>query len=125
MAVSNSAVSELLAVTALRNKEAIVSPRRRICQSNMVLLDQFFREYADLFEWVRPKSGCVGFPLLKSNLPVEDFAQQLADGPGVLIMPSSVFGFEGNFFRIGFSRTTMPQSLDRFKEFVDTHRKSW
>ncbi len=40
-------------------------------------------------------------------------------------MLSSVFDFAGNFFRIGFGSTTMPQSLERFKEFVDTNRKSW
>jgi aspartate/methionine/tyrosine aminotransferase len=91
----------------------------------MLLLDEFFEHYAELFEWVRPKGGCVGFPLLKSDLPVEEFAQQLVDGPGVLIMPASVFDFAGNFFRIGFSRTTMPRSLERFKEFVDANRKSW
>ena len=125
LAVCNSAVSELHAVTALRNSETIVSRRRGICQENMVLLDEFFEEYADLFEWVRPKSGCVGFPLLKSVLPVEDFAQQLVDGPGVLVMPASVFDFAGNFFRIGFGRTSMPQSLERFKAFVDTNRESW
>ena len=122
MAVCNAAVSELHAVTALRNKEAIVSHRRGICRSNMVLLDAFFEEYAQLFEWVRPKSGCVGFPLFRSDHSVEDFAQELVDGPGVLVMPASVFGFPGNFFRIGFGRTTMPQSLERFREFVDTHR---
>jgi aspartate/methionine/tyrosine aminotransferase len=122
MAVCNSAVSEFHAVTALRNKEAIASSRRRICLSNMVLLDEFFEEYADLFEWVRPKSGCVGFPRLKSELSVEEFAQQLVDGPGVLVMPASVLGFDGNFFRIGFGRTTMPRSLERFTELADTHR---
>ena len=55
---------------------------------------------------------------------VEEFAQQLADGPGVLVMPASVFDFSGNFFRIGFGRTTMPRSLERFTEWVDTHRHS-
>jgi aspartate/methionine/tyrosine aminotransferase len=124
MAVCNSAVSEFHAVTAFRNKAAIISSRRQICISNMVLLDDFFEEYADLFEWVRPRSGSVGFPKLKSKLSVEEFAQQLADGPGVLVMPASVFGFAGNFFRIGFSRHTMPRSLEKFTEWVDTHRNS-
>ena len=124
MAVCNSAVSELHAVTALRNKAAIVSSRRQICLSNMVLLDAFFEEYADMFEWVRPKSGCVGLPKLKLELSVEVFAQQLVDGPGVLVMPASVFGFAGNFFRIGFGRTTMPRSLERFTELADSHRNS-
>ena len=40
-------------------------------------------------------------------------------------MPASVFDFAGNFFRIGFGRTSMPQSLERFKAFVDTNRESW
>jgi len=125
MAVCNAAVSELQAVAALRSKKTIVERRRQICQENMVLLDEFFEVYGDLFEWVRPKSGCVGFPLLKSKHSVEDFAQQLVDGPGVLVMPASVFDFPGNFFRIGFGRTTMPRSLERFREFVDTTRGSW
>ena len=125
MAVCNAAVSELLAVTALRNAEAIVSRRRQICRENLALLDDFFAEYADLFEWVRPKSGCVGFPLLGSRLSVEELARRLAEGPGVLIHPASVFGLAGNFFRIGFGRTTMPRSLERFMEFVDANRKAW
>ena len=40
-------------------------------------------------------------------------------------MPSNVYDFAGKFFRIGFGRTTMPRSLERFKEFVDTNRKAW
>ncbi len=125
MAVCNAAPSELHAITAFRNAETIISRQRRICLDNMVLLDRFFEEYANLFEWVRPRSGCVGFPRLKSEVSVDDFAQQLADGPGVLVMPASVYDFAGNFFRIGFAHTTMPRSLERFEEFVDANRKSW
>ena len=113
-------MSELQAVTALRNQEAIVARRREICLSNLALLDEFFEEFADLFAWVRPVSGCVGFPQLQGGLSVEDFAQRLVDGPQILVMPASVFGCAGNFFRIGFGRTTMPRSLERFTEFVGT-----
>jgi len=122
MAVCNSAVAEFHAVTALRNQATILSSRREICLANMALLDAFFADYADLFEWVRPKSGCVGFPKLKSKLSVEEFAQRLADGPGILVMPASVFDTPGNFFRIGFGKRTMPRSLEQFTGWVDAHR---
>jgi aspartate/methionine/tyrosine aminotransferase len=118
-------MAELHALTALRNAETIVSRRRQICRENLVLLGRFFDEYQELFEWVSPRSGCVGYPRFKSELRVEELTRQLAEGPGVLIMPASVFAHSGNFFRIGFGRTTMPAALQRFTEFVDANRKTW
>jgi hypothetical protein len=36
----------------------------------------------------------------------------------VMLLPSSVYGFEGNYFRIGFARKNMPEALEKLEDFL-------
>ena len=56
---------------------------------------------------------------------IEDFAEELMDSTGVLILPGSVFDVKGNHFRLSFGRKIMPEALNRFKDFVDQHQEKW
>jgi aspartate/methionine/tyrosine aminotransferase len=116
--ICNSAPSEVLALIALRAREVLLSRAREIVASNLERLDRFFRDWAGTVEWVRPRGGTVAFPRLVDGTPVEDFARELVESKGVLVMPGPVFDHPGPHFRIGFGRRNVAEALGRFEEFL-------
>lgn len=117
--ICNSAPSEILSLIALRAKDKILARNHNIMRSNLNLLDAFFKDYAYLFRWVRPKGGCIGFPELLSKESIDSFCKKLVEKQGVLLMPGSIYSTPGNFFRIGFGRENMPAGLEKLIEFIE------
>jgi aspartate/methionine/tyrosine aminotransferase len=64
--ICNSAPSEIISLIALRNKDKILARNNLIVAENLKLLDVFIERYKNLFEWVRPQGGCIGFVKYKS-----------------------------------------------------------
>lgn len=118
--ICNSAPSEVIALISLRNKDKILSRNNQIVAENLKILDQFMEEYSDIFEWVRPQGGCVGFVKYKAPESIESFSERLVQEKGVLLMPASIYDYPSNHFRIGFGRKNMPIALGRLKEFLDS-----
>lgn len=123
LSICNSAPSEVLALIALRSSEQILARNLSLMRRNILLLDNFFDEYSTLFEWTRPKGGCVGFPRFKGSYLIDDLAENLMAETGVLILPGSVFDIDRNHFRIGFGRDNMTEALTHFKEFISRDLK--
>ncbi|HYH93358.1 MAG TPA: aminotransferase class I/II-fold pyridoxal phosphate-dependent enzyme [Candidatus Saccharimonadales bacterium] len=117
--ICSSAPSEVLALIGLRARETVLARSRAIVSSNLERLDAFFDEWVDRFTWVRPRAGSVGFPRLTvPGLSIDDWAADLVEAEGVLLLPGSQFGFGGNHFRLGFGRTDLPVALDRLEAFA-------
>ena len=118
--ICSSAPSEILALIALRARETVLTRSRAIVEANLPLLDAFFAERPEAIVWVRPRAGSVAFPRL--TLPgttVDDFAAELVEAEGVLLLPGSRFGHPGNHFRVGYGRTDLPVALGRLAAFAD------
>jgi aspartate/methionine/tyrosine aminotransferase len=115
--ICNAAPSEILALVGLRARARLVDRARNIIDSNLPLLDDFFRRRADRFAWVRPVAGSVCFPRLTDG-DIDAFAAELVEREGVLLLPSSQFGYSGNHFRLGYGREDMPEALDRLDRFL-------
>jgi aspartate/methionine/tyrosine aminotransferase len=115
-----SAPSEILALIALRARDRVLKRSREIVFANLEHLDRFFAEWPDVFTWVRPRGGSIAFPALRSDWPVSEFAQQLAEREGVVVVPAPVFEFPGNHFRIGLGRRNLPEALDRVTHAIGT-----
>lgn len=116
--ICNSAPAEVLSLISLRNKDKILDRNNQIATNNLQLLDQFFHEYNNLFQWVRPQGGCVGFVEYKGSVSIDSFCDQLVKEKSVLLMPASIYNHNSNHFRIGFGRRNMPECLLKLKEFV-------
>jgi aspartate/methionine/tyrosine aminotransferase len=115
--ICSSAPSEVLALIALRAKDAVLARTREIVSKNLTVLDSFFARNAERFSWVRPRASSVGFPKLIDG-DVDEFAAQLVEREGVLILPASQFRYSGNHFRLGFGRRDMAEALARLERFA-------
>jgi aspartate/methionine/tyrosine aminotransferase len=122
-----SRAGEIQAMMVLRLKEKIIGRNLEIIQENLTLLDQYFEENAELFEWVRPQASGTAFVKFNGPIDADELAAQLLE-TGILVFGPSIFDCEENlkqYFRIGFSRRTMPAALEAFKKFVDERKNNW
>jgi len=113
-----SAPAEILSLIALRAKEKVVGRCNQIVLDNIAHVDTFFDRWQELFSWVRPEGGTVGFPLLKAPIPIDKFVTELIEQEGVMLLPGQVFDHPENRFRIGLGRRSLPQALERLDNFL-------
>lgn len=118
LSICNSSPAEVISLIALNNREKILKRNNQIVANNLALIDSFVEEYSDFFSWVRPRGGCVGFMKYKGLEAVDDFCKRLIQEKGVLLMPASIYDYNGNHFRIGFGRKNMPEALNKLREFL-------
>ena len=115
--ICNSAPSEFLAEVAIRNRQKLIDRNLGIIKHNLAIIDDLFSRHADLFQWVRPQAGSMGFPrLLKGD--IEDFCDDLVRKAGVLLLPGSMYDDSRNHFRLGLGRRNLPQAVERLDEFL-------
>jgi aspartate/methionine/tyrosine aminotransferase len=124
LSICNAGPSERLALIALKAREGILARNRAIVSANLVLLEAFFASYPDLFEWVRPDGGCVGYPRYLGKDGTDAFARRLVEEAGVLILPSGIYRSElgptpTDRFRIGFGRNGLEQGLAAFRKHLE------
>jgi aspartate/methionine/tyrosine aminotransferase len=118
--ICSSAPSEILSIIALRAGPRVLARSRGIIDANLEILDAFFDDWADRFTWVRPRAGSIGFPRLTvPGVRIDDWAAELVQTEGVLLIPGSQFEYPGNHFRLGFGRTDMPEALGRLETFAE------
>ena len=115
--ICNSAPSEFLATLALRHIKTIVQRNLQIIRENLDRLNRFFGAHKDLFDWYQPRAGSIAFPVLLRG-SVDEFCDDLLTRAGVLLVPGTLYGSGFNSFRIGFGRKNLPESLERFEQYI-------
>ena len=124
LSICNSAPSERLAVFALGVRDKILARNRGLIRRNLSVLDQFFSDYSDLFDWYHPDGSCVAFPRYIGKGGIETLCETLVNESGVLLLPASVYHSElmetpQDRFRIGFGRANMGDGIAAFRGFLD------
>jgi aspartate/methionine/tyrosine aminotransferase len=114
--ICSAAPSELLAQIALKARERILAGNLELLRKNLAILEDFFAEYARLFEWYLPDGGSIGYPRYLGPEGVEAFAAELVEQTGVLLLPGSVYQSElgatpENRFRVGYGRANLPEGI--------------
>lgn len=123
LSICNAAPSEALAIIALENSGRILDRNNRLIAANLAGLEAFFADFPDLFDWYRPDGGCIGYPRYKGRDGVENFARDLVETAGVLLLPA------GNYrsdltpvpldrFRIGFGRANIGEGIAAMRSFL-------
>lgn len=119
--ICSSAPSEVLAIIALRNREAILERNLAIIRSNLSHLRFFFHKHEDRLQWEEPKAGTVVFPRLlgsPSSASTEQYCEALVQQHGVMLLPATVYGYEEPCFRLGFGRSNLPRVLEVWDEVL-------
>ena len=116
--ICNNAPGEILSIIALQNKNKILERNFQIISKNLQLLDSFFKIHNKLFTWKPPIAGTIAFPELRGNIPIAEFCQNLVEQEKTMLLPATVYGFEGNYFRIGFARKNLNQGLEKLDKFI-------
>jgi aspartate/methionine/tyrosine aminotransferase len=121
--ICGAAPSELLAQIALKARDRILVRNRALIAKNLPLLEAFFAEHDDLFEWYLPDGGCIGYPRYLGRDGVEAFARRLVEESGVLLLPASVYRSElgatpTDRFRIGYGRDNMEAGLSALRSHL-------
>ncbi len=118
LSICNSAPSEFLASVALRHQETLLQRNRKIIKDNLALLNEFFARYAHVFAWQAPKAGPIAFPRLLIEQGIESFCADLVQKKGVLLLPGTACGDQGQHFRVGFGRKNMSACLELLEEYL-------
>jgi aspartate/methionine/tyrosine aminotransferase len=117
--ICSSAPSEILALIALRAREAVLGRSRAIVAENLPVLREFMDAHSEWLDGVPPAAGTVAFPRLRDGRPADRFAEDLVAAEGVLVLPGAVFGGDvPDRFRVGFGRRDMPEGLERLGRFL-------
>ncbi|MDA8297640.1 MAG: aminotransferase class I/II-fold pyridoxal phosphate-dependent enzyme [Actinomycetota bacterium] len=104
-----SSPSEQLTALALRHAPELIARNLELINDNVMLVEEFFAEHPDRFEWVRPTAGAIGFPRVHGIADVERWCEGLA-AAGVLVLPGSVYD-EPRHVRMGFGRAGVQDAL--------------
>ena len=115
--ICSSAPSELLSALALRHRHVFADRDRAIVLANLACIDAFLIRHANRLSWVRPTAGTIGFMQVANVNDTAAFCEQLIADAGVLLLPGAVYD-EPAHFRIGFGRTSMPESLRHFEAWL-------
>lgn len=116
--ICSSAPSEILSIIALRNKEKIIDRHLIRIKRNLELLDSFFEEFRNIFEWIKPIAGTIGFPKLKDRVNTLDFCQKIVKEANIMLLPSTVYDYDNQHFRLGFGRENMPEALEKLRLYL-------
>lgn len=118
LSIGNSGPSEMLSIVALKHSDALLRRNLNIIKDNLAIADRFFEKYAHLFQNNRPMSGPIAFHQIKLEQPIELFCEDLVQKAGVLLLPASIYGFHGQFFRMGYGRKSFGENLKVFEQYL-------
>jgi aspartate/methionine/tyrosine aminotransferase len=116
--ICGSAPSEILALIALQNLDALLERSQVIIRVNTAHVRGFFERHAHLLEWYPPLGGSVAFPRWLGSLPIEVLCDRLVNERGVMLVPGCHFDHPGGYFRLGLGRVNFPEALALFEDFL-------
>jgi aspartate/methionine/tyrosine aminotransferase len=140
--ICSSAPSEMLSLIALRARDDLLEKHRLRLRQNIETASAFFARQAEAFSWVPPEGGTVCFPRLndgsgsvpgdhatpdRGTLTVagaEAFCARALEDVGVLLLPSTVYGYGDAHFRLGLGRSDFRQGLDVLEDYLDPTRST-
>jgi len=118
MSICDAGPSEFLTKIALKHSDEILQRNLDIIKKNVALADKFFDKYPKVFSKRVAPAGPIAYHKLLLDMPISEFCNEAVTKKGVLLLPSDIYDFEGNYFRMGYGRADFSESLAMFEEFL-------
>ena len=116
-----SAPSEFLSLAAWKVRDQLRDRSIAQIEHNLGLANSFFARWPELFTWRKPIAGSVA--LVGMHVPsVTDFAIQLIEQAGVLILPAATLGSDDQHMRMGFGRAGFGEALEKFEYYLKNEK---
>jgi len=117
--ICGAVLEEELAARVLEQRARVLSLVHAKTQRHLALVRDWIDEH-ELFEWVEPAAGVVGFPRLRPEIEidVDRFYRALLEEHGTYVGPGRWFDQDPRFFRLGFAWPT-EEELARGLEGLD------
>jgi aspartate/methionine/tyrosine aminotransferase len=115
--ICSSAPSELLVALAVRHSDRLIERSRQRVLANLELMDALIERRSELFEWVRPTAGPIGFPRVAVESDVQAWCERIAARAGVLLLPGAVYG-QPQHVRLGFGRADLVKAIERLEGYL-------
>jgi aspartate/methionine/tyrosine aminotransferase len=115
-----SVIDERLGLWALNHSDTIIKRNNEIIIKNIEIFQAFIDENEQVFRWKEPQAGTLAVVELLIEQQIVDWAKNLAEQSGLLILPCSLFGLSGNYFRLGLGQLNFLQSLALLDKYLST-----
>ena len=116
--ICGSAPAEILAIMALRQKEAILEANKKRIHANLEAARAFFTRHKKLFTWLEPGGGSTAFIKLNPEIDVVEFCEKIVEEKSIMIVPGEIFDYKGNYFRIGLGRDNFKNILLELEDYL-------
>ncbi len=113
--ICNPGITEWLAALALRNGEKLLTRNREILGANIRSFESFLARRGDLFDWVPPQGGTMGFAWRRDGKSMEPLARKLLTERELMLISGKYFDTDEKFFRLGLGRRNFPEVLASFE----------
>ncbi len=127
LSICNAVPSEHLAVIALKARARILERNLALIAANLGVMQAFFGEFPDLFDWQVPDGGCIAYPRYKGADGVENFCRKLVEEIGIVLLPAGIYTSSltptpADRFRIGFGRDYVPEGMAALRAWIRKNR---
>ena len=117
-----SAIDECLAEIAFRHSDKIIKQNNQIIKSNIELFQKLVDKYQNVLTWHPPQAGVLSLVEVKTDYPIELWAKSLVEQSGVLVLPATLFGQSGNYFRLGLGKNNLKYLLTKFSVYLEQQK---
>lgn len=112
LTICSSAPSEILSMIALNNSEQFIEVNLEKIRSNKEVFKSFVNRHSNLFQdYKEPQAGSTALVKINLNEPTLSYAERIVEKSGVMLVPSEIFEYGDQHFRIGFGRANMKEAL--------------
>ncbi|MCP4728122.1 MAG: aminotransferase class I/II-fold pyridoxal phosphate-dependent enzyme [bacterium] len=106
LTITNSSISEEIALQVLRKKEEYISRALEHIRKNLNMVSGWI-DHCDELEWIKPEAGVVSFPRICTDRIVdpEKVYRILAEKYKTFVIPGRCFEMDNEHFRLGYGGT--------------------
>lgn len=115
--ICGSAPSEILALAAIRCRDAILERNRALVGKSLDAVDALIAAKPGVLRWARPDGASIGLARLLTE-PASALCDRLLREKSLLLLPSTLFDFGDAHVRFGLGRADFPEAIGELRAWL-------